>query len=158
MACSRPPARLRRPTRRPLRPAASGLLASNPEAVFDAITALGWAAGLEMNEGKPAVITSRVSNTNIWIYFIDCNDAGADCWSIQFHTGYTMNAPVSLEKINEFNSKYWYVRSYTGADNTVFLRMELIMRHGGLAIDDFTAYLKVWEQLVKYWEETIGVA
>lgn len=140
-------------------PSAQGgnLLASDPEAIRDAIQAAGFQAILKTGSDGDPVITSRISKSPVWIYFLHCSQ-GANCKALRLHVGYRMDRPTDFSEMNEFMQKYAYVRAFLNEDGNPRIQYDLPLREDGMGPENFRKVLELWRQLVGLFEEHMGVS
>jgi len=133
-----------------------GLLASDPLAIQAAMLAEGFQARLTTNSNGDPMITGRVSKTDYWVYFQDCTD-GANCKAVQFHSGYMLNRPIDAAELNDFNSRYRFMRSFLNDEGYPRMQMDLLMRDEGMGPKLFATYVDLWRQLIGHWERQLGI-
>lgn len=135
---------------------ATGLLAANPASIQAAMQAEGFQAKLTTNTDGDPMITGKVSDTDYWVYFLDCVD-GANCKGVQFHSGYHLDRGVTAAEMNQFNADYRYIRAYLNDQGDPRMQMDLLMRDDGMGPETFKTYLDLWRQLVGHWEKALGI-
>jgi hypothetical protein len=133
------------------------LLASDPASIQAAMMVAGYQAKVETREGGEIVITGRISRTGYWIYFKNCDDAGRNCRSIRFRSGYIVDTPPTLEALNRSNADVRFMRAWIPEDGSPRMQMDLVMRADGIGRENFARYLAVWSELIGYWEEFLEV-
>jgi len=146
------------PAPEPPAPGASvGLLASDPGAIQAAMLAEGYQAKLttSSSSGNP-MITGKISKSNYWVYFLDCKD-NTNCKGIQFHCAYELSRPIDAAEMNDFNSRYRYVRAWLNDEGHPRMQMDLLMRDDGMGPMMFNTYLDLWRQLIGHWEDQLGI-
>jgi len=77
------------------------------------------------------------------VFFYSCV-SGKDCRSIQFSTGYT--DPYTIEKANEWNTKYRWIKSYE-SDHTSNFRMDVDFK-GGITRAYLDTQFETWNSLI----------
>ncbi|WP_164512352.1 YbjN domain-containing protein [Oceaniglobus ichthyenteri] len=133
-----------------------GLLASDPASIQQVMLAEGYQARLTTSNGGNPLITGKISRTEYWVYFLDCQD-GQNCKGVQFHSGYIVDRPIDAAEMNEFNGRYRYIRAWLSDEGHPRMQMDLLMRDDGMGPETFATYLDLWRQLVSIWEEQLGV-
>ena len=73
--------------------------------------------------GDP-MITSGVGGTTFQVFFYNCTN-NKDCATVQFHSGYDLKTPVSLDKLNEWNRTKRFGRAFLDAENDPILQMDV---------------------------------
>src|SRR3954467_15781623 len=74
----------------------------DPGSLVRALQGGGYAAKLGVDKVGDPMITSGVAGTTFQIFFYNCTDHKG-CATVQFHSGYDLTTPLSLETINEWN-------------------------------------------------------
>ncbi|WP_226782095.1 YbjN domain-containing protein [Oceaniglobus trochenteri] len=133
-----------------------GLLAADPVAVRDAMLTEGYQAKLTTDNAGNPMITGRISRTDYWVYFLDCQ-GGVNCKGVQFHSGYLLNRPIDAAEINDFNARFRYIRAWLNEEGNPRMQMDLLMRDDGMGPETFATYLDLWRQLIVIWENQLGV-
>src|ERR1041384_7142042 len=85
--------------------------AQDPGSVVRALQGGGYAARLGVDKFGDPMITSGVNGTTFQIFFYNCTNH-AQCATVQFHSGYDLSNPVSLETINAWNQSQRFGRAY----------------------------------------------
>lgn len=85
-------------------PTGNLIMADDGEAIAAFLRDSGYRAEIEfLSDGRPS-IASAAEGLRFWIFLRDCVD-GRDCENIQFHAGFTMETPPTIERIGEWNSR-----------------------------------------------------
>jgi len=129
--------------------------AQNPETVVKALQQAGYAATLGTDKVGDPMITSGVSGTTFQIFFYNCADH-KNCATVQFHSGYDLPTPVSLERINEWNRSQRFGRAFLDKDNDPILEMDLDLDDGGLSHLLFVDNTEFWASVLGKFEQHIG--
>jgi hypothetical protein len=122
---------------------------ADPELILDIAKGYG-AANLDKDSDGNPMISGRLQSVKYSIYFYSCEN-GANCRSIQFSTGYT--DPFTIEKANEWNTKYRWVKSYE-SDGSNF-RMDVDFK-GGISRDNVDAQFETWDSLITTIKEFVA--
>src|SRR5262249_26440469 len=69
-------------------------------------------------------ISGRMDGVRYGILFYGCQRA-INCKSIQFYAGFEMREKPSAEKMNEFNRKYRFVRTYLDDDGDPAIELDV---------------------------------
>lgn len=136
---------------------AETLLASDPQSFSNFFYEQGFPAHLTTDEYGDPFIEFRHDDTTYPLFFFDCID-NTDCLSVQLYIAYKMDAPVPLEKLNEWNSGgRRFLRAYsTSEDNLVHLAMDVATSKDGISARDFNDLLQLWFDRVEEFEDFIG--
>ena len=129
--------------------------AQDPQSLVKALQGAGYQATLGTDKVGDPMITSGVSGTTFQIFFYNCTDH-KDCATVQFHSGYDLNNPVSLERLNEWNRGQRFGRAYLDKDNDPILEMDVDLDDGGLSRLLFIDNIEYWASVLEKFEKHIG--
>ena len=129
--------------------------AQDPGTLVRALQQAGYAARLGTDKVGDPMITSGVSGTTFQIFFYNCTDH-KDCATVQFHSGYDIANPVSLERINEWNRSQRFGRAYLDKENDPILEMDVDLDDGGVSQLLFIDNIEFWASVLGNFERHIG--
>ena len=129
--------------------------AQDPDSVAEALQAAGYAAQMGTDQVGDPMITSGVGGTTFQIFFYNCTDH-RECATVQFHSGYDLNDPVSLERINEWNSSQRFGRAYLDREDDPILEMDVDLDDGGVSRLLFIDNIEFWASVLGNFERHIG--
>jgi hypothetical protein len=129
--------------------------AQEPKTLVRALQKEGYAAKLETDKIGEPMITSGVSGTTFQIFFYNCTDKKA-CATVQFYSGYELKEPISLEKMNEWNSTKRFGRASVEKGNDPVLKMDVDLDDGGISQNLFIDNLEFWVAVLSDFEKFIG--
>ncbi len=129
--------------------------AQDPGSVVRALQGGGYAARLGTDKVGDPMITSGVSGTNFQIFFYNCTNH-LQCATVQFHSGYDLSDPVSLETINAWNSSQRFGRAYLDKENDPILEMDVDLDDGGVSSLLFIDNIEFWASILGRFEKHIG--
>jgi hypothetical protein len=115
---------------------------ADPDVLLDVAKGFGSATMDKDNSGDP-MISGRMQGLKYVIYFYGCKEA-LNCRSFQFATGYT--DAWTMEKANEWNAKYRWIRAYE-KDGSNF-RMDVALQ-GGVSRRYVEEQFSTWESFVE---------
>jgi len=127
----------------------------DPSTLVRALQKEGMAAKLGTDKVGDPMITSGVGGTTFQIFFYNCTK-NKDCATVQFHSGYDLSTPVSLEKLNEWNRSKRFGRAFLDAENDPILEMDVDLDDGGLSQDLFIDNVQFWSSILGEFEKHIG--
>ncbi|HYD36053.1 MAG TPA: YbjN domain-containing protein [Allosphingosinicella sp.] len=127
----------------------------DPESVVRALQGAGYAAKLGVDKVGDPMITSGVSGTTFQIFFYNCTDH-KECATVQFHSGYDLSQPVTLERINEWNRSQRFGRAYLDKENDPILEMDVDLDDGGVSQLLFIDNIEFWASVLGNFERHIG--
>ena len=129
--------------------------AQNPDSLVQALQQAGYAAKLGTDKVGDPMITSGVSGTTFQIFFYNCSDHKA-CATVQFHSAYDLENPVSLETLNEWNRAKRFGRGFLDKENDPVLEMDVDLDDGGLSAALFIDNVEFWATILGEFEQRIG--
>jgi hypothetical protein len=129
--------------------------AQDPGSLVAALQKGGYAAKVGTDKVGDPMITSGVSGTTFQIFFYNCTDH-KNCATVQFHSGYDLREPVSLERINEWNRSQRFGRAFLDKENDPILEMDVDLDDGGLPPLLFIDNIEFWTSIIGNFERHIG--
>lgn len=134
--------------------AAENLLASNPDAVMQAMQAEGFLVTRDTADDGTPRLSSRVSDSTFRVYFYGC-EAEEACTSVQFSAGYDLDGALSAARMNQWNSENRFSRALIDDEGDPFLRMDVMMAQDGIGGGNFAELLEIWRLLIEDFERFI---
>lgn len=123
---------------------ADPLLASDPQTFVDFFAAEGVAAQLTVDAAGDPLIEFFHNDEKKLLFFYDCID-NTNCLAVQFFAGFKFDDPVSLEKLNEWNSgERRFTRAYGLDDNVARIEMDIATILDGISARDFRDLYRLW--------------
>jgi hypothetical protein len=129
--------------------------AQDPGSLVRALQGAGYSARIGTDKVGDPMITSGVAGTNFQIFFYNCTDH-RQCATVQFHSGYDLSTPVSLVRINEWNSSQRFGRAYLDKENDPILEMDVDLDDGGVSALLFIDNIEFWASVLGRFEKHIG--
>lgn len=129
--------------------------AQNPKSVLKALQDAGYPGVLATDKVGDPLINTGVSGTSIQIFFYNCTDH-KDCATVQFNSGYDLAQPVSLERINQWNSSQRFGRAYLDKENDPILQMDVDLDDGGMSPLLFIDNIEFFSSILTNFEKHIG--
>jgi hypothetical protein len=129
--------------------------AKDPQSLVRVLQKEGYTAKLGADDGGDPMITSGYSGSSFRIFFYNCT-AKKDCATVQFYSGYKLDKPVALDKINAWNSSQRFGRAYLNDKGEPAVEMDLDLDDGGLSEALFTDNLEFWVSVMGGFEKHIG--
>ncbi len=99
-------------------------------------------------------VSARHRGSNFSVLFFNCVSQ-ADCLSIQFETGYTVDKPPSLDRINEWNRDQTFAKAHLDEEGYPWLEMDVGIA-GGVTRAALLAQMETWADLMEEFEEYIA--
>ncbi|WP_446325585.1 YbjN domain-containing protein [Blastomonas sp. CACIA14H2] len=129
---------------------AQNVSATRPDSIAAVLKARGLPSELKQGDGNP-YIRSAYDDMPFLIALMNCDDAKANCATVQFYFGFNDRKGFSLDKLNEWNAKKRFVRAYRDDDNDPVLVMDVDTDKGGIPQAVFNENLSVWlDQMQQY--------
>ncbi|MDQ1686967.1 MAG: hypothetical protein QOC82_3704 [Frankiaceae bacterium] len=129
--------------------------AQDPQTIVRALLGGGYSAKLGVDKVGDPMVTSAVGGTTFQIFFYNCtNHTG--CATVQFHSGYDLNASPGLDSINEWNRSERFGRAYLDKENDPILEMDIDLDDGGLSPLLFVDNIEFWTTILGKFEKHIG--
>src|SRR5688572_5581692 len=129
--------------------------AQDPQSVVAALQSAGYRATVGVDRVGDPKIDSAASGTNFQIFFYNCT-ANRDCATVQFHSGYKVRTPVTLDRINEWNRTKRFGRAFLDKENDPILEMDVDLDDGGLSRPLFIDNIQFWTTILAEFEGHIG--
>ncbi|HEX8668449.1 MAG TPA: YbjN domain-containing protein [Allosphingosinicella sp.] len=129
--------------------------AKDPQSVVRVLHKEGYTAKLEADKGGEPMISSGYSGSSFRIFFYNCTQK-KDCATVQFYSGYTLDKPVALDRINAWNSSQRFGRAYLNDKGEAAIEMDIDLDDGGVSEALFTDNLEYWVSVMGAFEKHIG--
>ena len=129
--------------------------AQDPQSLVRALQNGGYQAQLGTDKVGDPMITSGISGTTFQIFFYNCTNH-KECATVQFHSGYDMKTPVSLDSINAWNQSQRFGRAYLDKESDPILEMDVDLDDGGVAPLLFIDNIEFWASVLPKFEQQIG--
>jgi hypothetical protein len=127
----------------------------DPSSVVRALQATGRTAKLGTDGVGDPMVTGALNGVNYQIFFYNCT-AHKDCATVQFHSGYHLDTPVTVEAMNEWNRSQRFGRAYLDKVNDPVLEMDVDVDDGGVVPLLFIDNVEFWESVLPKFEKHIG--
>lgn len=129
---------------------AQNVTATRPDTIAAVLKARGLPSELKTGEGNP-YIRSAYDDMPFLVVLMNCDDAKANCATVQFYFGFNDRKGFSLDKLNEWNATKRFVRAYRDNENDPVLVMDVDTDKGGIPQAVFNENLSVWlDQMQQY--------
>jgi hypothetical protein len=129
--------------------------AQDPQSLVKALQEAGFQAKLDTDSRGDPRITSGLSGTRFYILFYNCT-ANRNCATVQFRTGYKLEKPIGLDRINEWNSRQRFAKAHLDTDNDPVIDMDVDLDDGGVSKALFIDNLEFWSSALPAFEKHIG--
>ena len=95
----------------------------------DWLSAKGYPARVHPDSNGLSIVTSKISGVTFDIYFFGCERDR--CKGIQYAAGWSGVSASSVAKVNNWNTEYRYLRTYSRDGNVVFAEYDVDIGPGG---------------------------
>ena len=95
----------------------------------DWLSGKGYPASVHPDSNGLSIITSKISGVTFDIYFFGCERDR--CKGIQYAVGWSGVSASSIAKVNNWNTEYRYLRSYSRNDDVIFAEYDVDVSPGG---------------------------
>ena len=129
--------------------------AQDPQSLVRALQNGGYQAQLGTDKVGDPMITSGASGTTFQIFFYNCANH-TQCATVQFHSGYHLTAPVTLDAMNQWNTSQRFGRAHLDKENDPILEMDVDLDDGGLSPALFIDNMEFWTSVLGNFERQIG--
>ena len=133
-------------------PAAELIDGTNVKTVSNLASGYGSITAGTDSKGAPK-LTGRIEGTGYAIYFYDCDDASANCTSIQFAAGWS-GYDVSVARINEWNKTKRFGKAYLDDENDPILEMDVNLK-GGVSTKNLDDTFDWWATVLKAFKANV---
>ena len=123
------------------------------EQASDILRARGYAPQTHvLDDGEPYLSFTHAGD-NMALYLYDCIDDA--CGAVQLVAGFSLEQPVTLETVNDWNRTKRFSRVYRQPQGAVFIEMDLDLAGGVMpgAIDD---WFEIWNVSVPELKRHLG--
>lgn len=135
---------------------ADPLRASEPTSFTDFFFDAGYPAQLSEDAVGDPYIEFRYNGVVLPLWFYDCVENTA-CQSVQFYYAYTLDEPIPLDRLNDWNGEERrFTRAYVIDDGTLRLEMDVFTGEDGISGRDFESLLVLWLDRLAEFEDFIG--
>ena len=129
--------------------------AQDPDTLVRALQNGGYQAKLGVDKVGDPMITSGYSGTTFQIFFYNCTNH-KECATVQFHSGYHLEKPVTLDMMNAWNQSQRFGRGFLDKVNDPILEMDVDLDDGGLSPALFIDNIEFWTSILTRFEQHIG--
>ena len=134
---------------------AESVRAQDPGTLVRALQQAGYVAELGDDMVGDPKISSVVAGTTFQIFFYNCTNH-ANCATVQFHSGYDLRVPITLELLNQHNQEQRFARAYLDKEDDPILAMDIDLDDGGISPALFVDNLEFWATVLQDFERRIG--
>jgi hypothetical protein len=135
---------------------AQTVIASNPQSVVAALEAEGHRATLHQPDEQAQHIESWHNGREFLVLFYNCDEARANCHTLQFYFGFSDAKDTTLDRLNEWNKTKRFVRAYRDDEGDPVLEMDVDTDPDGVSQAWFHEQLRTWRSQMDAYREHIG--
>jgi hypothetical protein len=134
--------------------AATPALAKNVTANLDEIANLLRGKGNKVEiKGSGNDRYIFVANPNAYTYSIDvmsCDEGTQrNCKSIQFHSGFTAEKPVTQDGLHQYNRDHRFGRAFLDSDGQPAIQYDINLGKGGVSEELLLDNVELWEVMIE---------
>ncbi len=127
--------------------------ADDTQAILTIARTYGKATLIKQSNGNPQ-ITGRMQGFVYQIYFLNCDDDGANCEDLNFYLGF-LDVKPTLEVINDWNYNKRFSRAYLDADKDACIEMDLDLAVP-VSLNYMESVFDLWSLVVVQFAEHVG--
>jgi len=135
---------------------AQTVIASEPQSVIAAVEAAGMRAKFNRPEGQSHHIESWHDGRKFLILFYNCDEAQANCHTLQFYFGFNDAKDTTLDRLNDWNRTKRFTRAYRDDQGDPVLEMDLDTDPDGVSQAWFLEQLATWRTQMNAYREHIA--
>lgn len=123
--------------------------AKDPKTLFALAKTQGFAPEMISKSGETPSFRMTTDGNKSLILFMDCDEANAQCKTVQFYAGYSVSDVFSLDRVNEWNRDKRFGRAYVDTSGDPIVEMDLDMDFNGLPRANVVESFQVWRSIVR---------
>lgn len=112
------------------------------------------AANLETRDNGAPMITGKIDGVTYQVYFLNCDDSGANCEDINFYAGFLDNKQP-LDLINAWNRDKRFGKAYLDSDLDAVLEFDVNLDYG-VTPKNLDSAFSLWNLVLGQYVEYIG--
>lgn len=136
-------------------PAQAELVQASPQIIAQIVQGQGLPAEVKTPDGENPYIESNYSSLKFLILFMNCDDDGRKCKTIQFYMGYNDAKDTTLDQLNSWNKDKRFARAYRDDEGDAVLEMDLDLDFGGMPRENVGEALNTWKSLMDAYQTHI---
>lgn len=129
--------------------------ATNPATIKALVESQGWPAKVIRKDGSAPYIESSRNDLKFLVLFMNCNDAGENCKTLQYYMGFSDAKDVAFERINEWNKGKRFARAYRDESGDPVLEMDVDVDFAGIPRENLSDSFSTWAALMDAYREFI---
>lgn len=122
--------------------------AQNPQVIKTIVESQGWPAKIVSTPGESPYIESSRDGLKFLVLFMNCDDAGKACKTLQFYMGFNDAKSTTLERLNEWNSGKRFGRAYRDESGDPVLEMDVDLDYDGIPRANLGEAFNTWAALM----------
>lgn len=133
--------------------AAPAQVVGDPRVIGLLMTEYGLPVAEDVNPDGTPELHSRVDGIRFRVLFYGCDPAG--CATVQFSTGFDLDRPMALPRINDWNRDRRFGKAFLDADGDPFVEMDVNLYGDGIGRRNFDDTLDLWRQVLSDFRDHI---
>lgn len=134
--------------------AAEGSVGVTEAEVMQALSAKGLPVRLGNDSFHEPMIESFAGGVRFYVYFYEC-DTSRRCTNIQFRAGFATHRTLTLERINDWSTRWRFGRLYLDPEGDAILDMDVDVKRGASA-DLLGTQVQRWLEVMQDAERFLG--
>ena len=122
--------------------------ANDPQTIKAIVESQGWPAKIVSPPGENPYIESSREGLKFLVLFMNCDDAGKACKTLQFYMGFNDAKSTTLERLNEWNSGKRFGRAYRDDSGDPVLEMDVDLDYDGIPRANLGEAFNTWAALM----------
>lgn len=122
--------------------------------VVQALSLKGFSVRVGNDSFHEPIIESFAGSVRFYIYFYDCDQARR-CGNIQFRSGFATHRGLSLDRINDWSTRWRFGRLYLDPEGDAILDMDVDVSRG-VAPEQLAAQVDRWLNVMNEAKSFLG--
>lgn len=123
------------------------LLKAEAPAIAKILADMGYKGLVSADDDGTPSVESASSGAKFYVDMLNCDQSHKDCTTAQIYAGFTTTKKLTLDQVNDWNSKHRFARLYLDKDQDPWVEMDVNFE-GGIPRVNFEDSLGVWFSLL----------
>lgn len=128
-------------------PAKSEIIPAEAPVIAKILTEMGYKGLASTNDDGTPSVESASSGAKFYIDMLNCDDAHKNCTTVQIYAGFTTTKKLTLDQVNDWNSKHRFATLYLDKDQDPWVEMDVNFE-AGVPRATFEDSLGIWFSLL----------
>lgn len=135
-------------------PAHARMVTAEPAAILEILKSTEH-DGTRAGEDGTHYIEASHNGIKFVVFFMNCQDDGTACTTLQYYMGYSDAKETTLEKLNQWNGSHRFARAYRDDDGDPVLEMDVDLDFAGLPRENVAESFNTWFVLMDEFHQAI---